>query len=348
MTASRQSAACALSTAGSCGAGCRSTAGVMSLHRRPRLHRRWASTPACTERRLQGPELPGQPHPDRRHHHRPAAADGVPRPAAPQAARLGGRAGAAGCGPARARGLGLVVYIAGPRRRPAARSARSPRRYRALLIVAADLVPARVLRGWRPADPVAGALGAVLPGLWPMSLIGLGYLSVSRGLLTNYSPGQRIQSVVVSLVGFSGPVQFNTGQRRGSFRLRDWRTRLVHPGGRGLHVPAAGRAGRAACRRPTPTRIRELLARHGDQDSLGYFALRERQEHHLVAVRQGLHRLPGAVRRDARQRRPDRRPRGVAGRHPHVPGRGGPARVGARRSLAAASLAPRSGAGKAT
>ena len=56
-----------------------------------------------------------------------------------------------------------------------------------------------------------------------------------------------------------------------------------------------------------------------------------RQERDLVADRQGLHLLPGRVGGDAGQRRPDRRPGGVARRDRSLPGRGGAARLGAGR-----------------
>ncbi len=103
--------------------------------------------------------------------------------------------------------------------------------------------------------------------------IGLGYLSVSRGLLTNYSPWQRIESVVFSLVGFSGPVQFKPGSGAdhfafvtgalGLFTLVVTAFMFLRPARRASRMSSADAA-----------RIRQLLARHGDQDSLGYFALR--------------------------------------------------------------------------
>ena len=60
-----------------------------------------------------------------------------------------------------------------------------------------------------------------------------------------------------------------------------------------------------SCARPSPRarlapadadRIRELLAKHGDRDSLGYFALRDDKSVIWSADRQGLHLLPGGVR----------------------------------------------------
>jgi lysyl-tRNA synthetase, class II len=104
-------------------------------------------------------------------------------------------------------------------------------------------------------------------------LIGLAYLSVSRGLRVSYSPSQRIESVVVSLVGFSGPVQFKAASGPDHFAFVT--------GGLGLFTLVVVafmflRPARRASRMTSADvmRIRELLARHGDQDSLGYFALR--------------------------------------------------------------------------
>ena len=61
---------------------------------------------------------------------------------------------------------------------------------------------------------------------------------------------------------------------------------------RDVPVPAAARAAPAAaadgCR--TRTRMRELLARHGERDSLGLLRPAPRQERGVVADRQGLHR----------------------------------------------------------
>jgi lysyl-tRNA synthetase class 2 len=105
-------------------------------------------------------------------------------------------------------------------------------------------------------------------------LIGLAYISLSRGLLQDYSPGQRIQSVVLSLVGFSGPVTFDSTSRADHFAFAT--------GGLGLFTLAvaafmflrpARRASRMA--RSDVGQIRQLLAKHGEQDSLGYFALRD-------------------------------------------------------------------------
>jgi lysyl-tRNA synthetase, class II len=104
-------------------------------------------------------------------------------------------------------------------------------------------------------------------------LIGLAYLSVSRGLLQDYTPWQRVYSVMMNLVGFSGPVQFNSPSRADHFSFVT--------GGLGLFtlVVAAFMFLRPARRTSRMSSgdaggIRELLAKYGEQDSLGYFALR--------------------------------------------------------------------------
>jgi lysyl-tRNA synthetase class 2 len=114
----------------------------------------------------------------------------------------------------------------------------------------------------------------VLTGLVVTDLvIGLIAITVIGGTRANYTLGPRIYSVIANLVGFSGPVRFNTEHRTDHFGF------LM--GGLGLFTLLAAlfmflRPAEPACRlRPADAeRIRELLERHGDQDSLGYFALR--------------------------------------------------------------------------
>ena len=103
--------------------------------------------------------------------------------------------------------------------------------------------------------------------------IGLCYISVTHGLEANYTLAQRLQSVIYNVVGFAGPVRFTSETRTEVF------TFLM--GGLGLFTlvvvgylflrPArrAGRLGGADA-----SRIRGLLERHGERDSLGYFTLR--------------------------------------------------------------------------
>jgi lysyl-tRNA synthetase class 2 len=105
-------------------------------------------------------------------------------------------------------------------------------------------------------------------------VLGLIAMSVIGGLRDHYSAVQRIYSVVANLVGFSGPVQFNTEGRTDHFGF------LM--GGVGLFtlvvalsilLRPAEPAGRL--RAADAERIRQLLERHGEQDSLGYFTLRD-------------------------------------------------------------------------
>jgi lysyl-tRNA synthetase class 2 len=105
-------------------------------------------------------------------------------------------------------------------------------------------------------------------------VIGLAAISIIGGLRGNYSLGSRLYSVVLNVAGFSGPIRFISEGRADHFGFVT--------GGLGLLTlllaiylflrpaapPARLQAGDA-------TRIRELLDRHGEQDSLGYFALRE-------------------------------------------------------------------------
>jgi lysyl-tRNA synthetase class 2 len=104
--------------------------------------------------------------------------------------------------------------------------------------------------------------------------IGLAYMLLARGLAHNYSFPQRLQHVVYGLVGISGPVQFVPESRSDLFDLLT--------SGLGLFTlvvtvylflrPAEPKARLSA---QDATRIRDLLARHGQRDSLGYFALRD-------------------------------------------------------------------------
>jgi len=104
--------------------------------------------------------------------------------------------------------------------------------------------------------------------------IGLGYILLARGLARDYSFPQRLQHVLYGLVGFSGPVQFVPEDRSDVFNL------LTSALGLATLVitiylflrPAEPRAKLSA---RDADQIRDLLARHGDRDSLGYFALRD-------------------------------------------------------------------------
>ena len=103
--------------------------------------------------------------------------------------------------------------------------------------------------------------------------IGVSWLYVTRGLAGSYSLWQRIESTVTDVVGFSGPVQFRSSIREDFF--------VSLCGGLGLFtLIVVGYLFLRTAQSPgrlTPAdgeRIRELLARHGELDSLGYFALR--------------------------------------------------------------------------
>ena len=104
--------------------------------------------------------------------------------------------------------------------------------------------------------------------------IGICYITISsHGLKADYSLGQRLQSVVYSLIGFSGPVHFTTETRTDVFAF------LM--GGLGiftlivvgyLFLRPARRTDRLS--EGDANAIRCLLDKHGERDSLGYFTLR--------------------------------------------------------------------------
>jgi lysyl-tRNA synthetase, class II len=103
--------------------------------------------------------------------------------------------------------------------------------------------------------------------------IGLAYISVTKGLVEDYTLGQRLQSVIYGLLGFTGPVNFTSETRGDVFAF------LM--GGLGLFTvivvlylflrPAKSVAKLSD---QDANRIRELLAKRGERDSLGYFTLR--------------------------------------------------------------------------
>ncbi|HEY7325317.1 MAG TPA: phosphatidylglycerol lysyltransferase domain-containing protein [Streptosporangiaceae bacterium] len=105
-------------------------------------------------------------------------------------------------------------------------------------------------------------------------VIGLAAISIIGGLRGSYSLGQRVYSVILNVVGFSGSVQFTTEGRADHFGFVT--------GGLGLltlllaiylFLRPAGPPDRLQA--ADATRIRDLLNRYGEQDSLGYFTLRE-------------------------------------------------------------------------
>jgi lysyl-tRNA synthetase, class II len=105
-------------------------------------------------------------------------------------------------------------------------------------------------------------------------VIGLSYIMVAQGLETDYSLGQRVQEVVYGLVGVSGPVQWVPEARGDLF--------AIMTGALGLFTlvvtaylflrPAEPRSRLGVA---DAARIRDLLDKYGDRDSLGYFALRD-------------------------------------------------------------------------
>ncbi len=103
--------------------------------------------------------------------------------------------------------------------------------------------------------------------------IGLGYLSVGP-LAGNYSLSQRLQDVVYELVGVYGPVQWASDARSDLYHLLTSAlglfTLVVT-----LYLLLRSAQPRARLTQTDRERIRELLDRHGDRDSLGYFALRD-------------------------------------------------------------------------
>ncbi|MGH3419381.1 MAG: phosphatidylglycerol lysyltransferase domain-containing protein, partial [Streptosporangiaceae bacterium] len=104
--------------------------------------------------------------------------------------------------------------------------------------------------------------------------IGLAYILLARGLAEDYSFGQRVQEVIYGLVGLSGPVQWAPETRGdlfnlltsalGIFTLLATAYLFLRP------AEPRARLGRADAER-----VMELLAKQGDRDSLGYFALRD-------------------------------------------------------------------------
>jgi lysyl-tRNA synthetase, class II len=105
-------------------------------------------------------------------------------------------------------------------------------------------------------------------------VIGLSAVAIIGGLRGSYSLGQRLYTVVMSTAGFSGPVQFVSEGRADHFGFVT--------GGLGLltlllaiylFLRPAGPPSRLQS--ADAGRIRELLDRYGEQDSLGYFTLRD-------------------------------------------------------------------------
>ena len=105
-------------------------------------------------------------------------------------------------------------------------------------------------------------------------VIGLTYILLARGLREDYSLSTRVWEVLTGLVGISGPVQWVPEARGDLFNILTSALGLFT-----LVVTAylflRPAEPRARLGPADAVRVRELLARHGDRDSLGYFALRD-------------------------------------------------------------------------
>jgi len=103
--------------------------------------------------------------------------------------------------------------------------------------------------------------------------IGLGYQSLGH-LKESYTISQRVEDVLLQLVGISGPVQWLDDNRGDSYQLLT--TALgVFTILTTLYLFLRPAQPRARLGKANAERIRALLAKHGDRDSLGYFALRD-------------------------------------------------------------------------
>ena len=104
--------------------------------------------------------------------------------------------------------------------------------------------------------------------------IGLIYILFARGLEADYSVTQRVQEVVYGLVGVSGPVQWVPEARGDLFNVLTSAlgvfTLVV-----AVYLFLRPAEPRARLGLADAVRVRELLGKHGDRDSLGYFALRD-------------------------------------------------------------------------
>jgi len=104
--------------------------------------------------------------------------------------------------------------------------------------------------------------------------IALTYILLARGLVRDYSFPQRLQHVLYGLAGFSGPVQFAPEARGDLFNLLTTGlgvfTLIVT-----AYLFLRPAEPKARLGEQDAAKIRDLLARYGDRDSLGYFALRD-------------------------------------------------------------------------
>jgi lysyl-tRNA synthetase class 2 len=103
--------------------------------------------------------------------------------------------------------------------------------------------------------------------------IGLSYMLLARGLARDYSLWQRVVHVVYGLVGVSGPVRFVPESRGDLFNLLTTALGLFTVLMTGYLFLRPARQ-KSKMGRQDDQQVRELLARHGNRDSLGYFTLR--------------------------------------------------------------------------
>jgi lysyl-tRNA synthetase class 2 len=114
----------------------------------------------------------------------------------------------------------------------------------------------------------------VFVGLVAMDFaIGLGYLAIGP-LAGTYTVTQRVQDVLYELVGVYGPVQWASDARGDLYHLLTSAlgafTLVVT-----IYLFLRSDRPRARLSAADVVKIRELLEKHGDRDSLGYFALRD-------------------------------------------------------------------------
>jgi lysyl-tRNA synthetase class 2 len=104
--------------------------------------------------------------------------------------------------------------------------------------------------------------------------IGLSYMLLTHGLARDYSLWQRVVEVVYGLAGVSGPVQFQPERRGDLFNLLTTALGLFTVLVSGYLFLRSARPG-SRHSEADEQRIRELLRRYGERDSLGYFTLRD-------------------------------------------------------------------------
>jgi len=115
----------------------------------------------------------------------------------------------------------------------------------------------------------------VFVGLVAMDFaIGLGYLAIGP-LAGSYSVTQRLQDVLYELVGVYGPVIQWASDSRGDFYHLLTSSLGLFTLVVTVYVFFRSARPRARLAAADATRIRELLCKQGDRDSLGYFALRD-------------------------------------------------------------------------